>query len=61
MSLNPCDFLCWTCGWDIDTDGLPRKQIFIQPLRNANPPVISYTELDGFMMMFLESSMMSDA
>jgi hypothetical protein len=36
------------CGWDVDTDDLPRKQIFIQPLRNANPPVISYTELDGF-------------
>jgi hypothetical protein len=25
-----------------------RKQIFIRPLRNANPPIIPYTELDGF-------------
>ena len=27
----------------------PQKQVFIQPLRNANPPVIPYSEIDGFM------------
>ena len=47
MSSNLYDYFAVSMAWMLQLTVL-RKQVFIRPLRNANPPVVPYTELDGF-------------